>query len=89
VVDAVTGAELFTLNGSSSPVTKLGFSPDGRRLVAGTKVWDATNGLELLTLTRDIDTDFTAVGFSPDGGAIAATSGLEVRVWDGRPPDEK
>jgi WD40 repeat protein len=84
VVDTATGAELFTLEGSSSPATKPGFSPDGRRLVAGTKVWDAINGLELLTFTGA-----TAVGFSPDGGVIAAASGLEVRVWDGRPPDEK
>jgi WD40 repeat protein len=81
VLDAATGAELLTPEGNNFPVTILAFSPDGRRLLAGTKLWDAATGLELLTLGQGL-----SVGFSPDGGTIAALLGQEVGIWDGRPP---
>jgi WD40 repeat protein len=88
VLDAISGEELRGLEGSSSPNAKrwphMAFSPDGRRLLAGTKLWDTTTGLELLRLGDD-----DSVGFSPDGSIIAALSGQEVRVWDGRPPQDK
>jgi WD40 repeat protein len=86
VLDAVSGAELLALEGSRFPVVRIAFSPDGRRLTARGKLWDATTGLELLTLGGDGN---ECVGFSPDGGTIAALFGREVGIWDGRPPDSK
>jgi WD40 repeat protein len=84
VLDAATGAELFILDGSRTRVRQIAFSPDGRRILSGGRLWDAITGLELLTLGGG-----ESVGFSPDGSTIAALAGQEVHIWDGRPPDGK
>jgi hypothetical protein len=47
-------------------------------------VLSGATGLELLTLG-----EAESVGFSPDGGTIAALLGQEVGIWDGRPPEDK
>ena len=48
-------AELLTLKGHTGSVWSASFSPDGSRIVTGSrdktaKVWDAKTGAELLTL---------------------------------------
>jgi hypothetical protein len=63
------------------------FAADGRRLasfggVPGVKVWDATNGLELLTLGGP-EAVAEAV-FSPDGRLITRGQDGALTVWDGR-----
>ena len=68
------------------------FSPDGKQL-AGTngqqiKVWDSTNGKELLTLVGHTSW-VIGIAFSPDGKRLASTS-LDgtVKIWSLTPGQE-
>lgn len=86
--DVQTGAEIITLTGHDSKLTTVAFSPDGRRLVAGSDltetppVWDVATG-ELVERLEGHDAPVRAVAFSPDGDRIA-TGGRDgtVRLWD-------
>jgi WD40 repeat protein len=96
VWDAKTGQQILSLNGHTSGVTSVTFSPDGAHVLAGSwdktaKVWDAKKGTELLTLKGHAG-GVTSVAFSPDGKRIVTggeggetrknqQSG-EVKVWD-------
>jgi WD40 repeat protein/tRNA A-37 threonylcarbamoyl transferase component Bud32 len=85
VWDATTGRETLTLKGHRLAVTKVAFSPDGRRLASGSqdntlKVWDAATGKELASLKQT--SNVKSVGFSPDGLRIFSTAGGQVNVWD-------
>jgi WD40 repeat protein len=60
------------------------FSPDGKRLASGSKVWDAQSGQELLTLQGGGG----SVAFSPDGKRLAGPSGGGLRVWDAQTGQE-
>jgi eukaryotic-like serine/threonine-protein kinase len=77
-------AELLLLSGHSGPVQCVAYSPDGRRLVAGTgdgrtPVWDARTGQVLLTLP----TSAGSLAFSPDGRRLVTAYGNgSARVWD-------
>jgi WD40 repeat protein/serine/threonine protein kinase len=80
-----TDQALLTLAGHTGDVAAVAFSPDGSRLGTSSedgtaKVWDATTGEELLTLSghgRILD-----LAFSPDGTrlATAGTDGM-VRLY--------
>ena len=71
---------------------RVAFSPDGSRLATGSydetaRIWDATNGTQLLTIQND--SRVAAVAFSPDGPRLATGSDLDagsddktVRIWD-------
>ncbi len=76
VWDAATGHLIHTLDGGNGLV----FSPDGRRLAAGTgKLWDAVSGQEICTLKvrfREMMGGDGQLVFSPDGRRLAANSGL-------------
>jgi WD40 repeat protein len=89
VWDVDTGTEVHTLRGHAGEVTSVAFSPDGQRLVSGSRdqtalLWDLHTGKVVLTF-RGHSRAVTAVAFSPDGGRVATLSENGVRVWDGSP----
>jgi len=92
VWDAEKGTELLTLQGS---VTSVRFSPDEKRIVAGSfdgtaKVWIGDKGTELLAL-KGHAVEVNSVCFSPDGKrAFAWDLDGKVLAWDaatGQPAD--
>jgi|GEM_PF-526056 len=78
---------LMTLTGHTNDVSTCAFSPDGGRIVSGSrdmtvKVWDAISGAELATLTGHKG-QLNACAFSPAGTRIVSASNDEtLRVWD-------
>ncbi len=84
-----TRGGLFTLYGHTGPVSSVSFSPDGTRIVTGSrdntaKVWDARTGMSLLDL-KGHTSWLSSVTFSPDGTRIV-TGSLDgtAKVWDAR-----
>ena len=84
-----SGRETLSLRGGREDVD-YAFSPDGKRLAAAdehgnVKVWDVSNGLEVLTL-RSRAEEIANVVFSPDGTRLAATSSDgNIKIWDATP----
>ena len=71
----------------ASPVNSVAFSPDGTRIVSGSKdhsikLWDAQSGKLLQTLTGHTSA-VSSVAFSPDGTRIVSGSmDNSIRLWD-------
>ncbi len=102
--DAADGRELCCLPAHSTPVRGLAFSPDGRQLASAAggfgprgsslpgevKIWDATDGRQLLCIAGNEATAwqvaFTSVAFSPAAAEprrrLAFADGHTVRVCD-------
>ncbi|KAK4034598.1 WD40-repeat-containing domain protein, partial [Parachaetomium inaequale] len=78
---------LQTLQGHSSSVKAVAFSPDGRLIVSGScdntvRVWDAATGAERRVL-QGHSSSVNAVAFSPDSRLIVSGSGDNtLGVWD-------
>ncbi|KIO05431.1 hypothetical protein M404DRAFT_141463, partial [Pisolithus tinctorius Marx 270] len=76
------------LQGHNAEVRSVAFSPDGRKIVSGSRdktvrVWDAERGVQIGSPLEGHTGKVTSVAFSPDGKRIV--SGSEdntVRVWD-------
>ena len=84
-----SGREKFSAPAGLGGISALGFSPDGRFLVAGSndadlRVWNAQNG-ELVRLIDELLVAMFAIAFSPDG-TLLATAGVDrtVYLWDTR-----
>ena len=78
---------MTTLRGHKDVVWCVAFSPDGKRLVSGSKdktlmIWDMDAGQEPRLLAGHGE-DVVSVAFSPDGNLIASAShDKTVRLWD-------
>ena len=76
-----------TFHGHGGSVSSVAFSPDGKRIVSGSrdttlKVWDASTGQETLTLKGHSGSVYS-VAFSPDGTRIVSGSfDKTLKVWD-------
>ena len=80
---------IFTLNGHTSTVLSVAFSPDGTRIATGSfdntaKIWDARTGAPQFDL-KGHSKPVSSVAFSPDGTRIATgSSDRTAKVWDAR-----
>ena len=86
VRDVMSGNILFTLNGHKHRVLCGEFSPDGKTVItssydATTKIWNAENGSELMSVKRQTK-PVTSVAYSPDGNYIVSGAvDKSVRLW--------
>lgn len=85
IQDVATRQELMTLTGATAFTYNVDWSPSGNRIVAAgsdniARVWDASSGQLLLSLTVP---NLTDARWSPDGQKLATTSldGI-IQVWD-------
>jgi serine/threonine protein kinase/WD40 repeat protein len=91
LLDAATGRDLLTLRGHSNFITRVAFSPDGRRIVSlglrrgsgqpalapsEVKVWDADTASQLLALPAEHIGRVLDVVFSSDGHRLHAAGPL-------------
>jgi WD40 repeat protein len=85
--DAATGAEIAVLKGHKDAVTSAAFSPDGTKVVTGSRdrtfrVWDAITGV-VTDLVQGHEGAVNSAAFSPDGMRVVTASGDKTaRVWD-------
>lgn len=74
VLDAFTGQEYFQLTDTSNYISSVSFSPDGKKLLTGSRgamasgrIWDGVTGQQLVMIPGDSH----AAAFSPDGRVVA------------------
>jgi len=103
--DAETGEELQDLKGNTGEITSVSFSPDEKKLLASSrerygddkntdanhlKMWDLSNGKELVGFFKNQKGFVTTAIFSKDGKKIASNSEegtdnnkiFDVKIWD-------
>jgi WD40 repeat protein len=79
---------LQTLEGHTSSVRSVAFSPDGKQIVSGSgdrtvRLWDTATGQQVLPALEGHTNSVRSVAFSPDGKQIVSGSGdWTVRLWD-------
>ncbi|KAH7398126.1 putative wd40 repeat pf20 [Cadophora sp. MPI-SDFR-AT-0126] len=85
-VQADWSAALQTLEGHSSWVKSVAFSPNGMQIVSGSddrtvRLWDAATGALLQTLEGHSDL-VSSVAFSPEGNLVVSVTNKAVRLGD-------
>ena len=87
IVESDWNACLQTLEGHSSLVQSIAFSPDSQRLISGSvdntiKIWDPTSGQCLQTL-KGHSSSVPSVAFSPDSQRLVSGSvDKTIKIWD-------
>ena len=87
------GAEIARLEGHTSTVLSVGYSPDGTRLVSGSadgtiRVWDPNGRAEIARLEGHTSGPWS-VGYSPDGTRLVSGSDDgTIRVWNAQTNEE-
>lgn len=85
--DVTTGEHLRDLEGHTSPVNSVAFSPDGRQALSGglldktVKLWNLENGNEIRTMEGH-SLMVNSVSFSPDGKRALSAGGGGTKLWD-------
>jgi len=83
-----TGRVLMYSSASSTRVTAVAISPDGKTLAvggqenAGTQLWDIAARRRMATVRVPGDFGIDALAFSPDGKYLAIAAGGYTRLWD-------
>ncbi|MCS6978292.1 MAG: hypothetical protein NZM31_14975, partial [Gemmatales bacterium] len=83
--DAQTGQKLRTLQGHTSLVLSVSWSPDGKRVVTGsvdgtTRIWDAQTGKEVATLFS-LEAGKNWLVVTPLGFVHGSPGGLKLVNW--------
>ena len=91
-VETYWNAMVQTLEGHTSWVSSVAFSPDGKQVVSGSgdrtvRRWDAATGQQLLPALEGHTDGVHSVAFSPDGKQIVSGSGIRRSGAGTRPRD--
>ncbi|PQE16116.1 hypothetical protein CJF30_00011140 [Rutstroemia sp. NJR-2017a BBW] len=88
IVELYWNAMLQTLEGHTSIVNSVTFSPDGKQVVSGSedrtvRLWDTATGQQILPPLEGHSSWVNSVAFSTDGKQIVSgSSDRTVRLWD-------
>jgi WD40 repeat protein/serine/threonine protein kinase len=81
------GSESILFQGHSDSITSVAFTPNGRRVVTGSKdktvrLWNASNGATVHVFAGHTG-EVADVAISPDGASLAtASTDYTLRIWD-------
>jgi WD40 repeat protein len=90
-----TGKCIATLEGHSTGIKAVAFSPNGETLASGghglrgpIKLWDVSKGKSTASLEGG-ESSVLALAFSPDGKTLASGHALTIKLWDVTTGDQR